>query len=91
MASDFELDFDLAQRLGFLHFALGGSRAYTNTDVSQRRDRDWDFVAVVQTHSDILSVVLRCTTQLEDLLGITQAEDVSWQVGRKALVQFIKG
>ena len=59
MTNDFELDLSLAQQLGFLHFALGGSRAYENCSpkLFQEHSSDWDFVAVVESRNPIISIL----------------------------------
>lgn len=44
MTTEFKLDLHLAQHLGFLHFAVGGSRAYKqpNLKPSEECHRDWN-------------------------------------------------
>ncbi|KFH42025.1 hypothetical protein ACRE_072460 [Hapsidospora chrysogenum ATCC 11550] len=81
MTNDFKLDLSLAQQLGFLHFALGGSRAYEdrNSKLSQEHINDWDFVAVVESRNAIVSIVRHHAARLNTLLGVINAEDIRWQ------------
>lgn len=76
----------LARHLGLLHFAIGGSRAYREQDppggdTDSDAKRDWDFIGIVESRNDIVSIALHKTTQLNTLLGVVRMEYSGWQVG----------
>ncbi|KAF4971259.1 hypothetical protein FSARC_1881 [Fusarium sarcochroum] len=80
MTVEFALDIHVTKELGFLRFAIGGSRAYSklNSDPGSKNRQDWDFIAVVQSKDEIISIVTHHATQLNALLGIIHTEDARW-------------
>ena len=77
----FSPDPKLAKQLGFLYFGLSGSRAYKEGNwESLRENADWDFVGMVESKNDIVSLALQKKSQICDLLGIFRAECLSWEV-----------
>ncbi|OAL68878.1 hypothetical protein A7D00_7133 [Trichophyton violaceum] len=74
-------DLAVAQQLGFVFLAVGGSRAYHQKELTATGadHRDWDLIGVVKSKNDIVSLVLYSVAQLNALLGITKVENVKWQ------------
>ncbi|KAJ2903744.1 hypothetical protein MKZ38_009396 [Zalerion maritima] len=78
---NFPFDPTLARHLGFLHVAVGGSRAYRKQDASPGEEkRDWDLIGIVESRDDIVSIALHGTAQLNALLGVVKVEYSSWQI-----------
>ncbi|KAF2744333.1 hypothetical protein M011DRAFT_460900 [Sporormia fimetaria CBS 119925] len=84
----FPCDTALAENLGFLYLAVGGSRVYQQRDQKSlhktpAKVQDWDLVGLVESKGDILCLVLRKEIQLRSLLGIVDAEYLTWEVLRE--------
>jgi hypothetical protein len=80
----------LAENLGFLYLALGGSRVYqqqnwTSIHKIATKIQDWDLIGLVESKRDILFLVLHKETQLRSLLGIVHAEHLTWEVSSSSL------
>lgn len=74
-------DCELAKDLGFLYLGLSGSRAYKDGSSAElRADSDWDFVGMVESKNDIISLVVNNETRICDLFDIVKQECVSWEV-----------
>jgi hypothetical protein len=76
---------EIAEELGFLYLAVGGSRVYqqqnqTSVPKTAAKIQDWDLFGLVESKEDILCLVLQKETQLRLLLGIIDAKDHIWKV-----------
>ena len=80
----------MAKELGFLYLAVGGSRVYQQQDQTSvpktaAKIQDWDLFGLVNSKQDILCLVLQKEAQLRLLLGIINAEYLTWKVWRSSI------
>ncbi|RAQ98581.1 haloacid dehalogenase domain-containing protein hydrolase [Stemphylium lycopersici] len=81
-------DLTMAEELGFLYLAVGGSRVYQQQDQTSvpkiaAKIQDWDLFGLVNSKQDILDLVLQKEAQLRLLLGIINAEYLTWKILEK--------
>ncbi|RYP65401.1 hypothetical protein DL769_006323 [Monosporascus sp. CRB-8-3] len=66
--------------LGFLFFAIGGSRGY-NRDVDHEESTDWDLFGILRSKRHIVSIMTNHLDEIYSLLGIVKPEFLGpWEV-----------